>query len=192
MEMEKEIGKGGILNTANLVTALRIVGTIILIILHCPSVEFTAIYTLTGITDVLDGWIARKTGTAGRFGAKLDSVADLLFYSVMLIKFLPVLRQTLPVAIWYFVAVVLAVRLSAYLVAAIRYRRFASLHTVMNKVTGGAVFLLPYALALSWERIYGWIVVVLAFVSSLEELCIQICRKSYCENVKTIFEKKEI
>ncbi len=192
MKNEKKIVNGGILNTANVVTALRIVGSAILIFMHCPSVGFTVIYTLTGITDVLDGWIARKTGAAGRFGAKLDSVADLLFYAVMLIKFLPVLWQTLPVAIWYFVAAALAVRVSAYLVAAIRYRRFASLHTLLNKVTGGAVFLLPYALALSWERIYGWIVVVLAFVSSLEELCIHICRKSYCENVKTIFEKSEI
>ena len=42
------------------------------------------IYTFAGLTDVLDGWLARKTGRASEFGARLDSVADLLFYSVLL------------------------------------------------------------------------------------------------------------
>ena len=75
--------------SANKITALRILGTIVLVFLKVPSAVFYLIYTLTGITDVLDGYFARKTGTASEFGARLDSVSDIIFYTVMLLKLLP-------------------------------------------------------------------------------------------------------
>ena len=84
------------LNAANLITLLRIAGTISLLFLKPLSAVFFLIYALTGLTDVLDGWIARKTKTAGDFGARLDSIADLLFYTVILIRLLPILFAQLP------------------------------------------------------------------------------------------------
>lgn len=41
---------------------------------------FAVLVLLGVITDILDGPIARATGSASRFGANLDSAADLLFY----------------------------------------------------------------------------------------------------------------
>lgn len=190
MDMKKENIKSKILTVSNGITTLRIIGSVALVFLGYTSPLFIVIYTLTGLTDVLDGWIARLTGTAGKFGATLDSIADLLFYTVMLVKLLPVLLKTLPVEIWYGVTVVLLIRLSAYTTTAIKYHCFASLHTILNKLTGGAVFLMPYAVFLSWERVYGWIVVAIAFIASSEELIIHLSRKSYCANVKTIFNKQ--
>ena len=72
---------------------------------------FFIIYSIAGITDVLDGWVARKYGLASSFGAKLDSVADLLFYGTMLIRFFPILYEELPKVIWYVVAGILLIRL---------------------------------------------------------------------------------
>ena len=190
MDMKKENIKSKILTVSNGITTLRIIGSVALVFLGYTSPLFIVIYTLTGLTDVLDGWIARLTGTAGKFGATLDSIADLLFYTVMTVKFLPVLLKTLPVEIWYGVTVVLLIRLSAYTTTAIKYHSFASLHTILNKLTGGAVFLMPYAVFLSWERVYGWIVVAIAFIASSEELIIHLSRKSYCADVKTIFNKQ--
>ena len=40
---------------------------------------------------MLDGFVARKTNTANRFGARLDTMADFVFVVVCLIKLLPVL-----------------------------------------------------------------------------------------------------
>lgn len=131
---------------------------------------FFAIYTLAGLSDALDGWLARKTGTASDFGARLDSIADLLFYAVLLLRLFPVLWQTLPTAIWYAVAGVLFVRLSAYIAAAIKHRRFVSLHTWLNKLTGAAIFLLPYVIAMSAGVAYSWAVCILAFAAAFEEL----------------------
>ena len=72
------------LNTADIITMLRIAGAMLLVFLRPLSAGFLSVYTITGLTDVLDGWIARRTKAASDFGAKLDSIADLLFFAVML------------------------------------------------------------------------------------------------------------
>lgn len=85
---------------ANCITGLRMLGTLVLLGLVPLSPAFYGVYALTGVTDALDGWVARKTGTASPLGARLDSCADLLFYAVMIGKLFPVLYEVLPQAIW--------------------------------------------------------------------------------------------
>ena len=52
---------------------------------------FYALYCIAGVTDMMDGAVARKTGSVSKFGSKLDSVADFVFIAVCLIKMLPTL-----------------------------------------------------------------------------------------------------
>lgn len=178
-------------NTADTVTSMRIVFSFVLLMLPVTSPEFILIYTLIGLTDVLDGWLARKTGTVSDFGARLDSVADLLFYGILLLRLLPTLWLALPQAIWYVVGAVLLVRVLAYTTAAVKYHRFASLHTWLNKLTGGSVFLLPYVFAVSDGVAYGWAVCLLALAASLEELTIHLFQKEYAADRKTLFHWSE-
>lgn len=173
-------------NAADTITSLRIAFSLFLPFFPLNSAGFFAVYTVTGLTDVLDGWLARKTGTASQFGARLDSIADLLFYTVMLLRVFPILWTTLPVNIWYAVAVILILRISAYGTAAVKYRRFASLHTYLNKVTGGAVFLIPFLLATAYAAVYCWITCAIAAAASLEELVIHLSRQTYHANTKSI------
>ncbi len=175
------------LNLPNCITAVRIAGTVVLLFLAPLTPLFFIIYTLCGFSDVLDGWIARKTNTISEFGAKLDSIADLLFYTLVIIRLLPVLLRLLPTWIWYIVGGIVLVRLIAYLTAALKFHRFASLHTRMNKITGGAVFLLPYFLVLPCATVYCFFVVGVACISSLEELVIHITRKEYHSNMNALF-----
>lgn len=175
------------LSAADIITILRIAGTITLLTLKPLSAAFFFLYALTGLTDVLDGWIARKTKTASDFGAKLDSVADLLFYTVMMLRVFPVLWSTLPRTIWYAVALILILRIAAYLTAAIKYHRFASLHTYLNKATGAAVFLIPFALVTAYASGFCWAVCILAMTASAEELVMHLRSQTYCQNAKTIF-----
>ena len=179
-----------ILTVANGITLLRIIGTVGLLFVKPISPLFLGIYTFTGLTDILDGWIARRTGTASDFGARLDSIADLLFYAVILIELVPVLWVILPQTIWYAAAAVLLIRIGSYLTAAIKYRRFASLHTYLNKLTGAAVFLLPYMLIVTSGEIYSWAVCGTAFLASLEELIIHILSKRYNPDRKSIFQSE--
>ena len=87
-------------NAADTETSVRIAASLVLLFIPLRSAGFLAVYTLTGLTDALDGWLARKTGTASDFGARLDSIADLLFYAVLLFRFSPVLWRALPAEIW--------------------------------------------------------------------------------------------
>ena len=175
------------LNIPNCITALRIAGTFLLLFLTPLTALFYFIYTLCGFSDALDGWIARKYNTVSEFGAKLDSIADLFFYAVVLIRLLPLLWKLLPVWIWYIVGGVILLRLISYLTAALKFRRFASLHTKSNKLTGAAVFLLPYFLALPSAVVYCFIVTGIACISSVEELVLHIVRKEYHSNMKAFF-----
>ena len=97
--------------------------------------------------------------------------------------------QTLPQEIWFAVSGIVLVRLAAYITAAIKYHRFASLHTWLNKLTGVAVFLLPYVILKSPIVVYSWTVCILAFLSSAEELAIHLTKAEYLADRKSIIEK---
>ncbi|MGM9602267.1 MAG: CDP-alcohol phosphatidyltransferase family protein [Faecousia sp.] len=176
-----------ILTAADKITFLRIAGTLLLVAVKPLSVGFFLLYALTGLTDVLDGWIARKTKTASDFGARLDSAADLLFYAATLYCVFPALWKTLPRCIWYAVATVVLVRIAAYLTAAMKYRRFASMHTYMNKLTGGVVFLIPFLLATPYATPYCWGVFAVSLTASLEELILHLKNDIYHPDTKSIF-----
>ena len=177
------------MNLPNSITAARMAGTAALLLVRPLTPGFYILYTLTGLTDVLDGWIARRTGTASDFGARLDSIADLLFYGILLFRLFPVLWRLLPRKIWYAVGAVLLIRLTAYAIAAVKYHRFASLHTWLNKLTGGAIFLLPYVLSGPGGIAYSWGVCLIAFAASAEELAIHLFRNGYDSGRKTILGK---
>lgn len=177
------------LNFPNCITLARIIGTLCLFPIRPLSPAFYGLYTLAGFTDVLDGWIARRMKAESDFGARLDSIADLLFYGVMLVKLLPILRTILPLTLWCAAGIVAVMRLCAYGIAAWKYRRFVSLHTYLNKLTGASVFPLPYVLQSPFAVLYCWAICSVAALASGEELLIHIRSKSYEQNRKTIWRK---
>ena len=85
---------------ANTITLFRIAASIVL--LFCPvfSPAFYAFYIAAGLSDMLDGFVARKTDTVSKLGARLDTIADFLLVVVCLIKLLPVLRIPAWLYIW--------------------------------------------------------------------------------------------
>ena len=94
---------------ANIITSCRILGSIGL--LFCPvySACFYGLYIFCGLTDMVDGTIARKTHAASEFGARLDTIADFLFVIASFAKLVPVIR--IPVWIWGWAAVIAVVKL---------------------------------------------------------------------------------
>ena len=173
---------------ANFITALRMVGTGMLLFTTPLTSIFYLLYTLCGITDALDGTIARVTKTTSDLGAKLDSIADLMFYGIMLWKLTPLLWEKLTMGVWYLTGCVLLIRIASYIVVAVKYKTFASLHTKLNKLTGLLVFLLPYFAVGSFVTERGWIAVITAGIASLEELAIHLFSKEYHPNRSKIWE----
>lgn len=174
---------------ANCVTSLRIIGAIGLMFAVPASGVFYLLYWICGVSDALDGWIARRTGSAGEFGARLDSVADLMFYGVLAAKLLPALHARLPEMMWWMIGGIVLVRLCAYGVAAVKYRRFAALHTWMNKLTGAAVFAVPCILPLKAFVPLCAVFCGIAALAALEELLIHICSEEYQADRKSLFWK---
>lgn len=126
---------------ANILTGCRIAGSILLLFLPVFSLEFYITYILCGFSDMIDGTIARKTGNISRFGEKYDAVADLVFVTSSLIKFLPVIRIPLWLLMWC--GIIGIIRICNIICGYVSEKQFISLHTVMNKVTGLLLFLFP-------------------------------------------------
>lgn len=185
-------------NIPNYITTFRIVGTLGLLFLKPFSLEFFVLYTLCGISDVLDGVIARAMGTTSALGAKLDSVADLSFYAVMALKIFPVLIERLPMSVWYIVIADFLMRIISYAFVALKYHRFSSMHTYMNKLTGLAVFTIPYYITTKYAVPLAFVGAIIAGIASLEELIIHFTRKEYkegcpegCNEIKKKEDRKE-
>ena len=143
------------------------------------SKEFFIIYSICGLSDVFDGLVARLTKTASAFGAKLDSVADLVFYAVMVAKIFPDLIEILPLGIWYAVTAIVTLRVVSYMTVAIKYRKFASVHTKLNKVTGFAVFMIPYMLQYSVAVPYCITACAISALSTVQEAILHIASNEY-------------
>lgn len=171
----------------NFISSLRIVGTACLLFIEPLSIPFYIVYTLSGISDMLDGWVARATHTTSELGSRLDSIADLLLYAVMILRIFPVLWKRLASWIWYVLAVAIVIRVVSYSFVAVKYHRFSAMHTYGNKATSLLVFLVPYFLLMENATPACGVVVIAAVLSSGEELLIHLRSETYCPEVKSIF-----
>lgn len=174
------------INAPNCITAVRIIGAFVMMFTTIFTKEFYIIYTLCGITDVLDGFVARMTKKTTEFGAKLDSVADLLFYGTMLVKLLPEMLKAMPNAMPVMIASLLMLRICSYLIAAFRYKKFASLHTYMNKASGFFCFIMPYMINFIPQNVVYSIVYGVALAAGLEELLIHSSAQNYTRGNRTV------
>ena len=126
---------------ANVITGSRIVFSLPLPVLPLSSVWFYILYLLCGLTDMIDGTIARKMGSASDFGAKLDTASDFVFVLVCSIKILPLLH--IPVWLWVWITLIALTKILNLTFVFIAKKKLISIHSVFNKITGLALFLLP-------------------------------------------------
>ena len=129
---------------ANLITSCRILFSLLLLFFPALSPGFYGLYLAAGLSDMLDGFVARRTNSASPLGAKLDSMADIVFLAVCLVKLLPVL--TLPVWLWVWAGLIALLRLLNILSGFVCRKKLVLLHTRANKLTGALLFLLPLSL----------------------------------------------
>ncbi len=155
------------------------------------SEAFFVIYTYCGVSDILDGTLARTMHCSNESGARLDSIADIIFYAVTAFKVYPALCSSLTPLIWCIIAAAALLRIISYSAAAIKYRRFASLHTYMNKLTGFLVFTVPYVIFLPFAQLLCLIISTVAVIAAAEELIIHISAGEYNADAKTLFMLKE-
>lgn len=152
----------------NCLTLLRMAGSVVLCLVPVFSAGFYGVYLLCGVTDMLDGALARRLHAESRTGEVLDSLADVFFVLVCLVRILPQLR--FPGWLWAWVGLIALIKLLTLAVGAFRDHRFAFLHTKANKLTGLLLFLFP--LTLPWLGIVvpGAALCCLATFAAVQEL----------------------
>lgn len=156
-----------ICNAANFITTIRVLCSLALVFCMPLSLPFYAFYTAAGSSDILDGLIARKTNTATRFGAKLDALADIVFAAVVLIKLLPILELPLWIIIW--VGVIALIKAVNIVIGFVRNHTLTAVHSVINKVTGVLVFILPFTIQIIDIRYTAPFVCLVATVAAIME-----------------------
>lgn len=95
---------------ANIITSFRIFCSVLLLFFSVFSMEFYIAYLLCGFSDMIDETIARKTNSNSEFGAKFDTVADLVFVAVAFIKLFPILH--IPKWLWIWIVAIGIMKIS--------------------------------------------------------------------------------
>ena len=152
---------------ANIITSIRIICSIALLFSPAISPVFYALYIVAGFTDMIDGTVARKTNTASEFGSKLDTVADFVFVVACLIKLLPVMD--IPVWLYAWIGIISLIKIINAISGYVVQKKFVAIHTVMNKVTGALLFILPLTLSNIDLKYSSIVVCVVATVAAVQE-----------------------
>ena len=152
---------------ANIITGFRILFSAVMLFLHAFSPEFYIFYCLAGFTDMIDGTVARKTNTVSEFGSVLDTVADIVFVSVCLIKLLP--KLAIPVWLWICIGVIALIKVINIISGFVVQKKFVAKHTIMNKVTGALLFILPLTLSVVDLKYSGGFVCAIAAFAAVQE-----------------------
>ncbi len=119
-------------NLPNILSALRIALSLTLFALRPFTLPFRLVFLLAGISDVLDGFLARRYHWESDIGAKLDTVGDLVFVAVALLRILPELSLSL----WVWAALTLLVALRLWEL----WKRGLPPHSEVNRLCGMLLF----------------------------------------------------
>lgn len=174
-------------NLPNALTILRIVLCVPLLFVEPLSIPFFVLYSICGVTDMLDGYLARKLKCASPAGARLDSVADFLLTAVLLFRLVPAMK--LPIWLFGWIAGIALIKLCSLAANYIRYKQFAFLHTYANKAAGLLLFCLPFGYPFLGVNA-GTTLCVIATLAALEELILCVTSPVLNQDVKGIFFSK--
>lgn len=152
---------------ANVITSSRIISSMCLLFCNAFSGWFYFIYLIAGITDMVDGIIARKLNVVSEFGSRLDSFADIIFLVVCMVKILPSIN--LPYGIWIWIIIIAIVKIGNIIWNFICNKQLLSKHTFLNKVTGFLLFLFPLTLDFIEPKLSSLIVCFIAMFATLHE-----------------------
>ena len=153
---------------ANIITISRILCSICLLLCSVFSIVFYIMYLFCGITDMTDGTIARKTRSVSTFGARLDTVADIVFLAVCFVKILPLMQ--FPMWLWTWIVVIATIKIGNIIWGLICNKKLVSIHTILNKVTGFLLFLLPLTFNFIKPVYSSAVVCFLATLSAIIEI----------------------
>jgi cardiolipin synthase len=160
---------------------------ILFLIYHSKETFFSWILCINLLTDIADGWIARRFNLQTKLGAKLDSLADLGTY---ISAFLGIFQFKQAEMAGYMGMLYLFMLLIVLytIISLIKFRKTPSLHLYSTKIGGyiqGIFFFLLFAIDF-YPNLFI-LAMVWGYLSSLEEIIILIKLKELRSNAKGLF-----
>lgn len=176
----------------NLLSLLRLALVPVLIALAAAGQVdwFLALLAISLVSDVLDGYLARKLQQASELGARLDSWADMLTYAAMIFGLYLIWPSIFEEQAIYLFAATLSYILPVIL-ALSRFGSFPSYHTWGAKLA--AVLIAPayYLLILSDNQLFFRAVIIFHVLVAVEEMAITLILKYPKTNVGSIIKLLE-
>ena len=151
----------------DLLSMSRIVLCLPLLIVDAMTVPFWVIYLIAGLTDMLDGFLARRWGVESKLGARLDSLADFVFVIAVGYKLFPWLK--LPTALWMMIGLIALIKVINAISSFVVKHRIAFLHTKANKLTGFLLFIGMMAIGQSYFVPVAWVIACIALFAAIQE-----------------------
>ena len=152
----------------NIITLSRIPMAVALPFVQSSPAIFWTLYLLCGLSDILDGAVARLTGTVSRLGERLDTLADIVFVAVWMVLFIPAINVGR--WLWIWTGIIAFIKVVNVISGLAMKKGFVAKHTLANKASGILLFLLP--IILLWEVIkvpYIILVSLLATFAAVQE-----------------------
>lgn len=173
----------------NILSCARIFLSLALLLVLDKLAVFLTLYLLCGLTDIADGVIARRLNAETRLGAKLDSLGDLVFFNVALLMLIPLLGGENGLLLLFVIVFVIIIRAANLIIARVKFRQWGMVHTILNKLTGFALFIALPACVLTASLPLIIIIPpsIMAILSAVEESTILLTSKIYNANRKSIF-----
>ncbi|MDR2712050.1 MAG: CDP-alcohol phosphatidyltransferase family protein [Clostridiales bacterium] len=177
----------------NLITGTRVILSIILLFLVRQPLAFVIVYFYCGISDFADGFIARRFKIETAIGAKLDSLADFIFFAVNLFILITMVRIGNLALVIATITAIATIRVVNLIVTKQKFSQWGIIHTVANKAAGGTLFIsMPICVWLG--SVPSWLIIsvgIVATISAIEELLILITAEIYNANRKYFFIPKD-
>ena len=152
---------------ANLLTSCRIILSLIMLLFPAFSLGFYFCYSMAGVTDMVDGTVARMLGIESEFGEKLDTIADFIFVISALYRLLPV--TDISVGIWIWIGVIALIKVINFISGLLLQKKFVTVHSLANRIAGVVLFLLPLTLSFVDIKYSAVFVCVLATFAAIQE-----------------------
>lgn len=177
-------------NLPNILSGYRLLMFPVLLFLIYKGEEnlFSLLFVINIITDVLDGWIARKFDASTPLGAKLDSLADIGSYILAVIAIFQFHWSSFEPYKWWFFSF-LFLYVFAILFSLVKFKIFPSLHLYSFKFAGyvqGVFLAILFGYGfVPWLFITGMGVGIIA---NIEELASLIKLKEMKSNVQSFFK----
>jgi len=167
---------------ANLLTSLRFIFAPVLLGLawHGYQHYFLGLLAFTFLTDALDGMAARLLNQESEFGALLDSIGDIIIYSVMSISIWWLWPDIVDREKW-FILLAIASYLIPVLIGIIKFHALTAYHTILVKIAVlsiGFAFFILFMFEIAWPFQIASLICLLAAV---EEIAITL----YSTKIKT-------